>query len=89
MRDINSTSMGECLGPKTGATQYHAQLGLQKKVMLSKGWLSAIVCCSMAKINDLCDGSMDKRKVRSLVPCCGQDGNRAQVLQHSIVSYNI
>ena len=32
MRDINIMSMGECLGPKqTGATQYHAQLGLPDK----------------------------------------------------------
>ncbi len=26
---------------KTGATQYHAQLGPQTKVKQSKGWLSA------------------------------------------------
>ncbi len=32
---------------------------------------------------------MDKRKVRSLDPCCGQDGYRAQVPQHPIDSYNI
>ncbi len=48
-----------------------------------------VVCWSMTRINDLWDGSMDKRKVRSLVPCCGQDGNRAQVPQHSIDLYNI
>ena len=30
--------------------------------MQSKGWLSAIVCCSMAKINDVWDESMNKRK---------------------------
>ena len=52
------------------------------KMVQSKGWLSAAVCCSMAKINDLWDGSMDKRKVRGLVLCCGQDGYRAQVPQH-------
>ena len=55
-------------------THYHAELGLSDKSVQLKGWLSAIVCCSMAKINDLWDGSMDKRKVRSLVPCCGQGG---------------
>ena len=38
----------------------------------------------MAKINDLWDGSLDKRKVRSLAPCCGQDGYRARVPQHPI-----
>ena len=31
-------------------------------VMQSKGWLSAIVCCNMAKINDVWDESMNKRK---------------------------
>ena len=31
MRDINSMSRGECLGPKTVATHYHAQLGLPDK----------------------------------------------------------
>ena len=51
----------------------------------SKSWLSAIVCCSMANINDILDGSMDKRKVRGLVSCCGQDGYR--VLQLPIDAY--
>ncbi len=51
--------------------------------------MSAIVCCSMVKINDLWDGSMDKGKVQGLVPCCGQDGYRAQVSQFPIDSYNI
>ena len=37
-----------------------------------------VVRCSMAKNNDLWDWSMDKRTVRSLVPCFGQDGNRPQ-----------
>ena len=41
------------------------------------------------RINDLWDGSMDKRKVCSPVPCCGQDDNRAQVTQNPIDSYNI
>ncbi len=56
---------------KTGATQYHAQLGLPDKGCAIKG---LVVNWSMARIIDLWDGSMDKRKVRSLVPCCGQDG---------------
>ncbi len=43
----------------------------------------------MVKFNDLWDGFMDKRWVRGLVPCCGQDGYRAKVLQHPIDSYNI
>ena len=29
---------------------------------------------------------MDKHKVRSLVPCCGWDGNRAQVPKQPIDS---
>ncbi len=58
--------------------------------ILSKGCAikGLVVCWSMARINDLWDRSMDQRKVSSLVPCCGQDGNRAQVPQHLIDSYN-
>ena len=65
MCDINCTSRGV---QKTGATHYHAQLGLPDKGRVIKG---LVVCWSMAKINDLWDGSMDKRKVRGPVPCCG------------------
>ena len=72
--------------PQTGATHYHAQLGPPDKGSAIK-WL--VVCWSMARINDLCDGSMDKLKVRGLVPCFGQDGYRAQVPQRPIDSYNI
>ncbi len=39
---------------------------------------------SMARIYNLWDGSLNKRNVRGLVPCCGQDGYRAQVPQHPI-----
>ncbi len=73
--------------PQTGATHYYAQLVHQTKVVQSKGWLSAIVCCNMAKINGQWDGSTNKRKVRGLVPCCGQDGYRTQVPQLPIDSY--
>ena len=62
-------------------THCHAQLGLPDKGHAIKGF---VVCWSMARINDLWDGSMDKRKVRSLDPCYGQDGNRAQVPQYPI-----
>ncbi len=78
--------MGECLGPKKGATHYHAQLGLPDKCLAIRG---LVVCWSMARINDLWDVSLEKRTVHSLVPCCGQDGNRAQVPQHPIDSYNL
>ncbi len=43
--------------------------------------------CSMDRIFDILDGSLDKRKVRCLVLCCGQDGYRTQIPQHSIDSY--
>ena len=57
--------------PQTEATHYHAQLGPPDK---GRAIIGLIVCWSMARINDLWDGSMDKCKVRGLVPCCGQDG---------------
>ncbi len=43
--------------------------------------------CSMARINIIWDGPLHKRKVRGLVPCCGQDAYRAQEPKHSIDSY--
>ena len=75
--------------PQTGATHYHAKLGLPDKGRAVKVFVVTFVCCSMAQINDLWDGSMDQRKERGLVSCCGQDGYRAQVLQRHIDSYNI
>ena len=32
-------------------------------IVQSKGWLSTIVCCSVAKINDLWDGSIGPAQV--------------------------
>ncbi len=61
----------------------HSQ-DFQTKVLQSKGWLSVILCCSTDKVNDLWDGSIDQRKVRGLVPYCGQEGYLAQVPQHPI-----
>ncbi len=69
---------------QAGSTHYPAQLGPPDKGRAIKG---LEVCWSMARINDLWDGSMDKRKVRGLVPCCGEDGYRAQVPQRLIDSY--
>ena len=71
---------------KTGATHFHAQLGRPGKGRAIKG---LVVYWSMAKINDQWDETMDKCKVRSLVPCCGRDGKRAQVPQRPIDSYKI
>ena len=44
MRDINSMSRGGMPWPQTGATQYHAQLGLPDKGRAIKG---LVVCKSM------------------------------------------
>ena len=46
--------------PQTGATHYNAQLGPSDKGCAIKG---LIACWSIARINDLWDGSMDQRKV--------------------------
>ncbi len=48
-------------------------------VVQSEGWVSAMV-----SFYDLSDVSLEKDKVRGLVPCCGQDGYRAQVSQRPI-----
>ncbi len=63
--------------PKTGATHYHAHLGL---LDFQRSYNQRVGCllCSMARMYDLWDGSLEKRKVRSLVPCCGY---RAEVPQ--------
>ncbi len=45
--------------------------------MQSKG---GCLLCSIA----LWDGSLEKYKVRGVVPCCGQNGHGAQVPQHTI-----
>ncbi len=81
MRAIFSTSRREYLGPKL--ITIHSK-DFKAKIVQSNGWLSAIVCCSMAKFNDLWDGSMDQRKVSGLVPCFGHDDYRAQVPQRLI-----
>ncbi len=52
--------------PQTGATHWNAQLGPPDKGLAIKGM---VVCWSMARINDLWDGSIDKRKMRDLLPC--------------------
>ncbi len=69
MREIVRIRGGGALAPKQAQFIYNVQLRLPDKVRQSKGWLFAIVCCSTAKTNDLWDESVDKRKVRGLVPC--------------------
>ncbi len=63
MRDINSTSRGECLGHKQAQLFTMHSQDFQTKVVQQKGWLSAIVYCCIGKTNDLEVGSMDQRKV--------------------------
>ncbi len=67
--------------PLTGTTQYKPQLGLSDKGRANKG----LVVCYVVWLGFMpWDGSLDKRKERCLVPCCGQVGYQAQVPQHLI-----
>ncbi len=50
-----TSSKGKMPWPQTGVTHYHALLGPADKVRAIKG---LVVCWSMARINDLWDGSM-------------------------------
>ncbi len=61
----------------------HSQ-NFQTKVMQSQGWLSALWC-----VQDLCKRLVLRTCARcmGLDLCCGQDGYRAQVLQHPVDSY--
>ncbi len=71
---------------KTGGTQYHAQIGLSDNGRPIKGLIDCYVVWLASMIYGI-HGSLVKRNVRSLVPCCGQDGYRAQVPQNPIDSY--
>ena len=84
MRDIISESKGENLNTKQLHFITMHNQDLQTKVLQAKGWLSAR---SMARINGLWNGSLDKRKVRGMVSYCSQHGYRAQVPQYPINSY--
>ena len=66
MCDNNSTSRGKCLGPKTGATNYHAQLGLPDKGRAIK---ELVVCNSwdlepLDLLNDLALGCYQPSSAR-------------------------
>ncbi len=50
---------------QTGTIHYHTQSGVPEKGFAIKG----LVVCYV-----VWDWSLDKCKVRCLVPCCGQDG---------------
>ncbi len=71
---IDSTSRRECLGLK------QAQLiNMYSYTFRQRSCNQRLVCLlgSMAMNYDLRDESLDKRKVRCLVPCSGQDGSLA------------
>ena len=72
MHDINSTSWGNALATDRGNS-------------LSRTVPVGYLLCSIARIYDLCVGSLDQRKVREAGLCCGQDGYQAQVLE---IQYN-
>ena len=65
--------------PKTGATQYHAQLGLPDRGRAIKGLVVRYVVWleSMKGMN-----LRAYARCACLFPCCGQDGYRAKVPQH-------
>ncbi len=71
--------------PLTGATHYHAQLGLPDKGCSIK----RLVVCNVVWL-----GSMKGVGLRTctwcvgLIPCCGQNGYRAQVAQLPIETYH-
>ena len=67
-------------------TNRHNSLPCTVRTSRQRSCIKRVGCllCSMAKTYDLCDGSLDKRKMRSLFPCCGKDGYRAQVSKHPI-----
>ncbi len=77
MLDINNMSKGNVPWPHTGATHYQPQLGLPDKNPAING----LVVCHVVWL-----GSMKDMRLRCtcLIPCFGQDGNRAPVLQHPI-----
>ena len=77
MRDTNSTRWENALTPnRRNSLPYTVKTSRKGPCNQRVGCL----LCSMARIDDILDGSSDKRKVRDLVSCCGQDGYRAQAL---------
>ncbi len=56
MRGINRTERGNP-SPQTGANYYHARVNYKGHA------IQGLFVCSIARINDLSDGSLDKRIV--------------------------
>ena len=75
MHTINSKSRGKPW-PETGATHYNAQLGLTDKGRPIKG---LVVYCVLRLGSMKGIGFRSCARCAGLVPCCGQDGYRAQL----------
>ena len=67
---------------QTGVTQYQAQLGLSDKDRTIKGLVVCYVVWLGSIIYDM--GLWTSARCVGMVPCYGQDGFRAQVLQHPV-----
>ncbi len=84
MCDIKSTSRGNAVAPnRCNSVPCTVRTSRQRSCDRRVGCL----LFSMPRIYDLRNGSLDRHKVRCLVPCYGQIGYRAQVLQHPIDKY--
>ena len=68
--------------PQTGATHYHAQLGLPDKGRAIKGLIICYVVWLVSMIYGM--GLWTNARCVGLVPCCGQDGYQAQMPQQPI-----
>ncbi len=67
--------------PYTGATHYHAHVGLPDKGRTIIGLVVRYVVC-LGCIKGI--GLRTCARCVDLVPCCGQDGYRAQELLHPL-----
>ena len=74
MRDMNIVRDWGLPWTQTGATHYHAQLGLS-----DRGW----VVCYVVWLGSM-NGMGLVQGACVCIPCCGQGGYRAQVPQHPI-----
>ncbi len=81
MCNINSMSMGECLGPKQAqlcTCRTFRQVSYNQKV--------GCLLCSVVRIY-VGEGVRTYARFASHIPCCGQDGYHTQVPQHHKETY--
>ena len=79
MRDIDSMSRGECLGPKQNLTHNHAQLGLPDNGRA----INRLLFCYIVWLGSLKGMSLKTcARWMDLFSCCCQSGFRARVPQH-------